>query len=134
MRVVAKKRFSSSLEGNVVPGMVLQVTEERAAYLAGLGNVEIMEAKPDPLTREKKPALYASRPAPASQPQMSSDVGVSSSSQSTIAGESLPGQTSSTPATSDGGTTTSKALDKGSKANSGRKTRRRRKNTNSTEL
>lgn len=135
MYLIATARFSSGFEGNVVPRQLLNVSDERGNYLISIGVAEKVETKPAPLAYETKlvdpPSV--SHPVPLSQLRMSSDAEDTSSSSSTTAGDSRPGQMSSTPATNAGGVTISEQSGKASGENVGPRKRGRPRKIRSTE-
>lgn len=134
MQIKSTRKFSSGDLGHVVPGRVLTVSEERGKYLISIGVAESLEIKPAPLDLEVKPA-------PSSQPARVRQGITSASFQreaSTVSQSMTPSDSSLTPDTStqqtcDGGESTTPKSGKVTPARAGRKTRKRRASTDSTE-
>ena len=132
-RLRVLRRFHSAYEGNCSPREIIRVRDDRAEHLVEIGVAELLDDKE--VTRP-----FSEKPSPLSRPDQASgglihpDSKDIPPSQSTTHGESAPGQDGSMPATPSGGTYTTKKSRRGSRANSGRKTKAQRTSTVSTGL
>lgn len=107
MRAKAIKAFSSSYNGNVEQGQIIELPTHVALQMADMGMVELIrtsEKAPDPLDNGAAKQSVSSPAAPVSQPNKSSTSKVSAeSSQSTPLTSSPRGVTQSTQQTESGG-------------------------------
>lgn len=110
MRARALKAFSSSYNGNVTQGQILELPTDVAIQMEGFGMVELIrttESQPSPLADGPMKQSVSSQAAPVSQPSKSNTSEASAElSPSTPATKSPRGATLSTQPTASGGSDT----------------------------
>lgn len=110
MRARALKDFSSSYNGNVTAGQIIELPTDVAIQMEGFGMIELIrttESQPSPLVDGPVKQSVSSRVAPASQEsKLSTSKESAELSPSTQATKSPLGVTSSTPQTESGGSST----------------------------